>query len=129
MVGIESDLCLGLICNLNRNRSSVHILKVYSLTNLNALSTGKLSDLNCYNLLGVVLTIGLICCEMNVDNLSYFHLSYCSVEALDHETIAANELKGLSSVIGRIELLAVVEGSLVMYSAGLAYVLALEKRL
>ena len=127
MIGVQCDHSLIACRHLDGNRSSGRRLQIDLITYVQFFGARQVLDRNFQDLIRIRHTVGLFRLKMNVHDLPDFHVGYRSVKAFDHHAGAADKFQRFISVVGRVELLAVVKGSAVMHAAGFIYISALQR--
>ena len=129
MVGVEGEGVLGLLDDSRREGLTVRSLQVDAHADFEFFAPTDGADGRVEDGIRVRGTIGFFRHQVDVDLVADFHVDNGFVKARDHHTHGADELEGLTAVIGRVEDRTVVEGAGVVGLDGLAGILALEEGL
>ena len=128
MISVKGNGGFFFLCHSYRERLSILVRKIYSLSHLKIFRAGKLGDLKGKNSIGIRHAIGFFRHQMYIYYLSHFHICHCCVKATDHLACTANKFQRFSPVIRRIKLGSVIKGSSIMGAAGLSYVASCKSR-
>ena len=122
MVGVDLDALGGHLDNRNGNRLTAGTGKRELITHMNLVDVGHLRGGEKHDQVLAVLAIGLGTRNMDGLLLAHLHILHGSIKAGNHLVSTAGELQRLATIIGAIELGAIIQRTAVVGAHLLAFV-------